>query len=636
MIDPSGIPQYEGEPEQVLAHAEAMASAAGTFASTGQDVHSTWQGLAGVYTAPEAGQLFAATQPVADRATGVADEVGLVSAALTVFAETMAPIKTRLEEIRTEAQTMVEAAEADDEWDDDGDNIDAHNALMSEVGRLVAEWQAAERECANAINAAFGSSFRYVADNGDETVDVNEYGYDAETFETAVDEEVELPWGTVEHEDPGSWGNVGGFFQGVFVDGVWGDIRGLGTLVGVDGGDAAAEAWGNLGVLASSLTTPGIVYGMADPEYGQRQLDLWGALGSSMVASDTWDENGGRAFGQVLWNFGSLAIGGVGAVGKAGKLGKLGTLAAAGRITVSRLFETAVRTPVSDLAARIGSHLSELSARVDVPTRSDVHLDLPDAPDAPRVDVPDAGRPDLPDAGRPDLPDAGRPDLPDAGGGDLPGGTATPDAPGTPDGATTPDGGTAPDAPDGSAPDAPTGGADPANPPLDPTPAGQPRPSWETFPDTSDAVSRVDAEHPPLDVSDLDPVERGQLGEALTRADLEAQGFEIVAEQRQIWVPNSDAYFVPDFIARDPAGNVVLVESKFGSGAGYTPNQVDGYGDLAGGQMPLVPRASDFAASLRGPDGSLPTVDRVVTYRWNTDLVPDEGLLTRAYEDLGW
>ena len=82
MINPDGIPQYEGEPAQIIAEAQAMTAGADAFAATGQDVHGTWQGLAGVYTAPESGQLFAATQPVVDRSAALAADVGQVSAAL--------------------------------------------------------------------------------------------------------------------------------------------------------------------------------------------------------------------------------------------------------------------------------------------------------------------------------------------------------------------------------------------------------------------------------------------------------------------------------------------------------------------------------------------------------------------------
>jgi hypothetical protein len=76
----------------------------------------------------------------------------------------------------------------------------------------------------------------------------------------------------------------------------------------------------------------------------------------------------------------------------------------------------------------------------------------------------------------------------------------------------------------------------------------------------------------------------GKVGEELTRADLEDRGYRVVSEQAQIQLPgHAGKYFKPDFIAIDPAGNVVLVESKMGSGAKFTPNQLVGYEQYAKG-----------------------------------------------------
>ncbi|MFB0633652.1 hypothetical protein, partial [Streptomyces sp. AB3(2024)] len=50
-------------------------------------------------------------------------------------------------------------------------------------------------------------------------------------------------------------------WDGLIVDGIWGTIRGLGTLVGVDGWDKAGQAWTGLAKLATGLviaSMPGI------------------------------------------------------------------------------------------------------------------------------------------------------------------------------------------------------------------------------------------------------------------------------------------------------------------------------------------------------------------------------------------
>lgn len=621
MINPDGIPQYEGEPAQIIAEAQAMTAGADAFAATGQDVHGTWQGLAGVYTAPESGQLFAATQPVADRSAALAGEVGRVSGALVTFAETMTPIKARLEQLRTEARAFVADVAGDDDWNDDGDKVDRHNAMLSEVGALLAEWQAAERACANAIHSAIGSDFRYVEDDGDGTAEEGEHGYGEDTYDAALEQEADVPWGTLEHEDPGLLGNVTGFFQGVVVDGLWGDIRGLGTLVGIDGLDAAGEAWGAIGTLFGTALPSfdgGIHWELSD-----RESQLWSGLGTAMVAGDMWHENGGRATGQVIWNFGSLLIGGLGAVGKAGKIGKAGGVAGrVARISVDTLVTAGRRSSVGDLAARITQMSARLDVDVDVPERVDVDPGVPSRIDAPdRVTVPAAPDAAAPDAGRLDgPPPLSGPDAPDGSrAGDAPAPVGGPEALGS-----------GPDAPVGGA-DAPASGPDaPGTPdaPSSPDLGGPPRQPFESTPAYGDGVQRIDTEHPPIDVTGLTSQERGRLGEALTEADLVGQGYEILARQNHVLLPGDGGrYFVPDFIARAPDGSVVAVESKFGPNAAYTRGQLTGYEHLSqGGTLEMRRPALARQFALQGID----SVDRVVTYRWNTEIVPDDALRAAA------
>jgi hypothetical protein len=128
----------------------------------------------------------------------------------------------------------------------------------------------------------------------------------------------------------------------------------------------------------------------------------------------------------------------------------------------------------------------------------------------------------------------------------------------------------------------------------------------------------------------------GKVGEELTRADLEDRGYRVVSEQAQIQLPgHAGKYFKPDFIAIDPAGNVVLVESKMGSGAKFTPNQLVGYEQYAKGTDDLVGRTMNTDAALRqaladqGVFGPV-KVTQVEVYRWNTEIVPNAALRARA------
>lgn len=659
MIDPSGIPQYDGEPAQIIAQAQAMRAGADAFAATGQDVHGTWQGLAGVYTAPESGQLLAATQPVATRSAELADDVGRVAGALVTFAETMTPIKSRLEQLQAEARSFVASVEGDDDWTEDGDKVDAHNAMLSEVGSLVAEWQAAERACANTIFGVSGSDFRLRADDGDEHVEDDEYGFSQDTYDAAVEQEVDLPWGTVEHEDENGFVS---FVKGLVGDGAWGDVQGLGTLIGIGDADTS-DAWSNLFVLGTALSPAGMAMGLANPDLGRRQREVLSAFGNSMIARDMWAEDPERAFGQVLWNFGSLGLAGVGAVAKTGKLGRLGRLgeaaAALPRMPVDALSRMA-RSATGDLGAAVQRMSDQLRISTPVIERVDGAVDLPrvgdevTAPVAPR-DSGAVGRVDASEAPTP----TGSPDAPPArGDGPAPVGPVL-DGPGGPDAGRAPEpvapvpGGT-PDAPSGGTPDAPSGGTadapsgdgnapeaeQPTGPdrPEDPQPGpgtttenlgGPARRSFESDLHHSDAVHAVDADHPPVDGGKTSNA-RGKLGEELTRLDLERQGYRVIVEQVAIKTPNG--YFIPDFIVKhEVTGEVLAVESKFGPRARYTPNQLEGYDHLASNNLVEGVAEATKARLLR--DG-IARVDAVITYRWNTHVVPDADLLAEAQANL--
>lgn len=111
---------------------------------------------------------------------------------------------------------------------------------------------------------------------------------------------------------------IGSFLKGVFIDGLWGDVKDTLGLIGMnfDDGfswnlDNAKTAWGD------TLKGLGALIGR-DPETGEWSWGTaggaWKSLGKNLLAWDMWREDPARAFGTVLWNIGSMAIPGVGAV----------------------------------------------------------------------------------------------------------------------------------------------------------------------------------------------------------------------------------------------------------------------------------------------------------------------------------
>ena len=78
-IDPQQIPGKDIDPDAIETNARTIGTIAGSVRDNGSDVHLKWQGMAGVYSAPESGTLLGLMQPVSSQATQAGDnlDVGL-------------------------------------------------------------------------------------------------------------------------------------------------------------------------------------------------------------------------------------------------------------------------------------------------------------------------------------------------------------------------------------------------------------------------------------------------------------------------------------------------------------------------------------------------------------------------------
>ena len=154
MIDPKGIPEIPGNMTFVRHRALRLQRLGADVAGSGADIDSTWQGLAGVYEAPEAGELFAATGPVRTSSAALGDDFSAVGAALLTYADAVDEVKRQLASLRTKADAFVAVHGGSDDWHDDDDAVEHNNYLVHAVSVQVAMFAGAQRTCANAINAA--------------------------------------------------------------------------------------------------------------------------------------------------------------------------------------------------------------------------------------------------------------------------------------------------------------------------------------------------------------------------------------------------------------------------------------------------------------------------------------------------
>lgn len=306
-IDPAQIPGKDIQPDTIEIQAATVGTIAGSVRDNGSSVHTKWQGMAGVYSAPESGTLLGLMQPVSSQATAVGDNLDVVSAALTQFAADVRPIKAELDALRGQAEAFraeiaggvqvrelnpawvssqstyggastlsysspsiggTSTAPADvpqyrtvtKEWHEDQGCVDRNNDLIAAVNaQQVALWEA-ERACANRIRALYGAADLRAAQSEDDSL-----GYGLAEIPAGT----EMPWGApVERTEGCGEATVTFVFkdflwEGIAVGGVWGTVQGLGTLIlGYNpatgdwfSGDAYGAAWGNLGMLGVAAVT---------------------------------------------------------------------------------------------------------------------------------------------------------------------------------------------------------------------------------------------------------------------------------------------------------------------------------------------------------------------------------------------
>lgn len=303
-IDYEAIPGEKIDPDAIEANAATVSTISGQVSEHGSNVQFKWQGMAGVYEAPESPTLLGLMAPVSSQATQVSDNLAEVSAALTAFAADVRPIKAELDSLRAQAKTFVDSIQGGvrvqeinpawtaaqspyggatatptyqgswgssttsstspampdkyrtvtKEWHEVQEYVDRNNELLSAVNAQQVKLWEAERACANRIRALYGAQPLHAATSEDDAL-----GYGL----SEIPEGTDMPWGAEVERTEGCGEATAKFvfkdflWEGIAVGGVWGTIQGLGTLVlgyNPETGeffstDAYGSAWGNLGML---------------------------------------------------------------------------------------------------------------------------------------------------------------------------------------------------------------------------------------------------------------------------------------------------------------------------------------------------------------------------------------------------
>ncbi|WP_017619842.1 hypothetical protein, partial [Nocardiopsis gilva] len=352
LINPGAIPVPLTAPEELESTATTLISDGEEVAQAGQDIKSSWQGLSGVYSAPESDQLVAALNPVATTGDDFSDAMDTVGEALQTFAEKAAKIKKKLVGLRLEAQDFIDNVASKDDWRDDPDNIAKHNDLISEVGSQQAAYQEAERECANKITSIFGGTTFVPADR--QVCKPGEVGYGMGFWD--LDQATPTPWGSPQTVDE-PW-YVDAWDGAVDIAAGFGQFAGGATgIYGPDGW--AKDPWDSFEI--GGHFRHQLVQGAASL-FGVRvgdETDLsvswasdeetWNArkeVAHSIVPWREWGDRPAYVLVQAGINIGSMAFGGAGAV----KAMAQGAKGAAGAARAAGAAEAAAAGAADDLA----------------------------------------------------------------------------------------------------------------------------------------------------------------------------------------------------------------------------------------------------------------------------------------------
>lgn len=368
MIDVEAFPVITGNMSALRGHAMMIAVAGTGYIDTGARVHTTWQTLRPHYTAPETGQLLAATGPVAAVSRQVGENLQQASDALTVYADTVETIQGELDALRARAGDVnASITAAGDDWRSDHDLVGRHNGVVDAVAAQAVAFEEAQRVCANALRALHGQA-PLAADDGDGIIDpATEFGYSLDQYRAVAAQGDGLPWGATADPDHPWYVDVvtaPGRFAAGLGDAVVNTAIGLGALVGYDHatggwtGATAGAAWTNVGKLALAVTTYASPSGALHDRLGNMPFlepgeagQILTDTGKALIAYDQWDDDPARAAGTAVGNIALAVVGTKGAgaglrgVGAALQLSRAGTVTARTGAVVTRAGEAIGRIP---------------------------------------------------------------------------------------------------------------------------------------------------------------------------------------------------------------------------------------------------------------------------------------------------
>ena len=324
-IYPLTFPKPQASPTMISSLAAQLRTSGEGVSDTGNDITTAWGGLTNYYESPgHDHELYAVLNPVARDGDTVQSGLNRMAGALEDFAETLESIQGRWDTLISEAyEFRRRIADEGDGWDDgvgflwlqENDNVTENQRLYDRGVALIEDYEQAERDCANRINAGLVDRTRFEAtptDTEDLDDDVFYHGYEGDLSELATEWDIgpsgtDLPW----------WGDAG---AAVWDFGV-GAVEGTGAMLGMHSSEGWFNAsWGDAlyeyheDNIQSALGLVGL-YDAESDSYGLAGWDsvgsAWKELAHSVVPWEEWGDRPGYVIGTALLNIGATVGGAV-------------------------------------------------------------------------------------------------------------------------------------------------------------------------------------------------------------------------------------------------------------------------------------------------------------------------------------
>lgn len=318
-----GVREFEErlpDAESVRNHALGIKDVGERTYELTNSLRDNWLRLAApdIYAVPGNEKVFTALDSSRTAAEALSNRSTLLNTVMRSYADALDALKSRLEGVRLRVADFNREypASEQDEWDDSSEAITARNTLASDVGRLHADLDEAQRDAATRISHLTDSDRTYAKDSDNLSAGTTGYGYGYEEYAAAFSGgylSKDLPW----YRDTLNF--MGDTILGVPAAG-WEFVEGLGVLVGFHGWNKAGTAWKHMyrtGENVYVLITPGVP-GERD---GQARAEI-ASMVPALIRYDQWQsDRPGLAAGGNIFDVGTLFLGGAGVAGGATKTG---------------------------------------------------------------------------------------------------------------------------------------------------------------------------------------------------------------------------------------------------------------------------------------------------------------------------